>query len=101
KDPNAAGDLLTKEEAKEIDATISAILAAGFPDAAKATVYAGKLTVTAIFDPAKDPPLPSSKSTSQITLPNTNNMSYGYAFDGLHFKLADGSWLIAMSYHFK
>lgn len=97
-----AKDLLTKEEAKEVDAVIRAVIAAGFPDAANSSVHSGKLVVSATYDPDKDPaPLPSSASTMQATIPNTSRTTYTYTFEGLHFKLADGSWLISLAYHFK
>jgi hypothetical protein len=92
-------ELLTKEESREVEAILSGMIKAGFPDTVKATVYAGKLKISATFDP-KDPPLPSSASKTQMTNPNTMAMTYGYEFDGLHFKLADGSWLIGLLYHF-
>ena len=96
------GDLLTPEERKNIDALISAAVAAGFPDGAKASVHSGKLTVSATFDPQKEPaPLPSDASTTQMTNGGTSAVTYGYAFQGLHFKLADGSWIISLSYRFK
>ena len=97
-----ASALLTKEETKEVEAVIASAIAAGFPDATKAIVYSGKLHVSATFDPAKDPmPLPSSASNTQMTDPASTKVTYGYVFDGLHFKLTDGTWLIALSYGFK
>src|SRR4051812_30514923 len=94
--------LLTPAESKEADAVIAAMLAAGFPDAKGAVVYSGKLTVTATFDPAKEPhPLPSGASNMQRTDPNSSKVTYGYEFDGLHFKLADGSWVIGLACRFK
>src|SRR5436190_10927310 len=103
--PAAKADLpplLTPDEAKDVEAVIASILAAGFPDARGATVYAGKLAVSATFDPAKDPhPLPSSASTTQMTDPKSGKVTYGYEFDGLHLRLADGSWVIGASHRFK
>lgn len=101
--PNAANapSLLTPDEAKEVDAVIKSMLAAGFPDARKSTVYSGKLAVSATFDPDKaGPPLPSTASNVQMTVPNSTKMTYGYVFGGLHFKLADGSWIISLQYRF-
>ncbi len=96
-----AADLLKKEERKDVEAVIASLLAAGFPDAAKATVYNGPLSVQASFDPAKEPPpLPTSASTMQMTNGGSSTMTYGFEFDGLHFKLADGSWIISLAYHF-
>lgn len=96
------GDLLTPEETKAVDAVITAMVAAGFPDASKAEVHFGKLTASVTFDPAKEaPPLPTDASKTQMTNPGSTKMTYGYEFEGLHFKLADGSWLIALFYRFK
>lgn len=95
-----AAELLTKDEAKEVEAVISSMFEAGFPNTAKASVYVGKISVRATFDP-KFPPLPSSASKTQMTLPNSPNMANGFEFEGLHFKLADGSCLISLAYHFK
>lgn len=62
----------------------------------------GPLSVSATFDPAKEaPPLPADASKTQMTNPGSTKMTYGYAFDGLHFKLADGTWLISLAYRFK
>jgi hypothetical protein len=98
----APGDLLTPEERKSVEAFISAALAAGFPDGAKSAVHSGKLTVSATFDPEKEPaPLPSDTSTTQMTNSGSTKMTYGYAFQGLHFQLADGSWIISLAYRFK
>src|SRR2546427_769651 len=98
----APADLLTPEESKGIEAVVASMVAAGFPDAAKATVHFGKLSVSATFDPAKEPPpLPSDASGTQMTVPGSTRMTYGYAFEGLHFKLADGSWIISLSYRFR
>ncbi|GEM_PF-6640935 len=98
----APADLLTKAERKDVEAVIASMLAAGFPDAEKATVYSGPLSVKANFDPSKEPPpLPSSASGMQMTSPGSTNMTYGYEFDGLHFKLADGTWVIALAYTFE
>ncbi len=100
-DPKPAADLLKEEERAEIEATISAMLKAGFPDAAKATVFIGPLSVKATFDPGKErPPLPTSASGMQMTSPGSSEMTYGFEFDGLHFKLADGAWVIALSHVF-
>lgn len=94
--------LLTAAEAKNVEAVVASLLAAGFPDAKGATVYAGKVAVSATFDPAKEPhPLPSAASNTQMTDPKSSKVTYGYEFEGLHFKLADGSWVIATSHHFK
>ena len=98
----APGDLLTPEEVKGVDAVISSMIAAGFPDAAKSEVRFGKLGVTATFDPAKEPaPLPTNASGTQMTVPGSTRVAYGFSFDGLHVKLADGSWVISLSYRFK
>lgn len=100
--PGDGASLLNEQEAREAHAVIASMLAAGFPDTAKAGVYAGKLTVSATFDPTKGPsPLPTSASTMQMTIPNSSKVNYGFTFQGLHFKLADGSWVIAMQYRFK
>jgi len=93
--------LLTPDEVKGVDGVVAAMLAAGFPDARNATVYSGKITIHATFDPLKDPmPLPSDASNMQETIPSSAQVRYGYEFDGLHFKLADGSWLISVALHF-
>ncbi|HEY2587465.1 MAG TPA: hypothetical protein VGI81_17095 [Tepidisphaeraceae bacterium] len=98
----ATESLLSKPEAKGVDGVVDAMLAAGFPDAKGATVYCGKLDVSATFDPAKTPPpLPSDASRTQMTQPNSNQVTYGYEFNGLHFKLPEGSWIIALAYRFK
>ncbi|HET6250338.1 MAG TPA: hypothetical protein VFE47_21805 [Tepidisphaeraceae bacterium] len=102
--PARAGNaelLLSADETREIDAIIAAMFKAGFPDTAKAVVYSGPVNVTATFDPSKTaPPLPSEASKSQMTIPNSSKVTYSYEFNGLHFKLADGSWILALSYHF-
>lgn len=96
------GDLLTPEERKNVDAVLAAVVAAGFPDGAKASVHSGKLAVSATFDPQKEPaPLPSDASTTQMTNAGTSAVTYGYDFQGLHLKLADGSWIISLAYRFK
>jgi hypothetical protein len=96
------GDLLKPEEAKGVEAVISSIVAAGFPDGAKSEVHFGKLGVTATFDPAKDAaPLPTNASKTQMTVPGSTKIAYGFSFDGLHVKLADGSWVISLLYRFK
>jgi hypothetical protein len=96
------GPVLKADERKEARALIAAIVAAGFPDGKGAAVYAGKVAVSATFDPGQSPPpLPSSASTMQMSIPNSTRVTYGYSFDGTHFKLADGSWILALSYHFK
>jgi hypothetical protein len=98
----APGDLLTPEETKGIEAVIASMIAAGFPDAAKSEVHFGKLGVTATFDPTKETaPLPTNTSRTQMTVPGSTKMAYGFSFDGLHVKLADGSWLISLAYRFK
>ncbi len=96
----AAPTLLTPAQTKQAEAVVDALLKAGFPDTKGATVYTGKLAVSATYDPAKDaPPLPSEASNTQMTS-DTALVTYGYEFGGLHFKLADGSWLISMRFHF-
>jgi len=92
---------MTDSETKAVDAVVAAAKGAGFPDAKGATVYAGKISVLATFDPAKPAPLPSAASTMQESIPNSKDMTYGYTFEGLHFKLADGSWIISTAYRFK
>ncbi|HEX2746979.1 MAG TPA: hypothetical protein VHM91_03185, partial [Verrucomicrobiales bacterium] len=99
--PAAAASLLTPAESARIDALTAAFLKAGFPDAAKAVVYSGELSVSATHDPKGPPPLPSSRSKMQMTIPNSTSVNHTYEFDGLHFKLADGTWLISMQYRFK
>jgi hypothetical protein len=97
----ADAPLLTDAEAKEVAAVINAAILAGFPDADQAVVYSGALRVKATFDPDKERhPLPSLASTMQETHPNSPEITYGYEFDGLHFKLADGTWLIALRHRF-
>ena len=92
---------LSADEAKACDAVVDAMIKAGFPDATGATVYSGKVNVSATFDPTKAAPqLPSERSGMQETSPNSNDVTYGYALDGLHLRLADGSWLLSMRYHF-
>ncbi len=100
--PNVNAPLLAKDESARIEALITAFLKAGFPDAAKAEAYAGKLSVSAKFDPAKGaPPLPSSRSKMQMTDPDSSQTTYGYEFGGLHFKFPNGTWLISLAYRFK
>lgn len=97
-----AGSMLAKAEAKDVDAVIDSMIKAGFPDASGAGVYCGKLAVSATFDPTKAPPLlPTNASQTQITQPNSSAVTYGFEFDGLHFKLRDGTWIIALAYRFK
>jgi hypothetical protein len=96
-----AAEIVSKADEKEIAAVIDAIVAAGFPDAAKAKLYAGKLAVSANIDPKDPPPLPTSASNVQMTSPNSNKTTYQFPFSGLHAKLADDSWLIDLSYRFK
>jgi hypothetical protein len=94
--------LLTPDEAKAVDAVMASIVKAGFPDATKAVVYNGKIVVRATFDPDKEPsPLPTHLSDFQATIPDSKKMTYGFTFEGIHFKLADGSWLIAFTHRFK
>lgn len=93
--------LMTRDEAKEIDSVVSTLLKAGFPDSEKAVVYKGEITVSATFDPTKGMPLPSFASHIQHTLNDSELMTYGYKFKGLHFKLADGTWLFSVSFRFK
>src|SRR5437868_1047200 len=97
KTPLMSAELLTTAESNEIEAYKKALFAAGFPDTTKAVVYSGPLRVKATFDPAKETPLPSSASTMQET-GSTPLTTYGYEFKGLHFKLVDGSWVIALAY---
>jgi hypothetical protein len=99
--PSGNALLLSPGDVKKVDSIITAILKAGFPDALHAEVYSGQITVRATFDPGKDPmPLPSEASGLQETIPNSSRVIYGYQFDGLHFKLPDGSWIFSLSYHF-
>jgi hypothetical protein len=102
-DPPAKTELLTKNEAKEIDALISRFIKAGFPDATGATVYSGKLVVTAALDPGWERlPLPMRAVTTNVFRPDSaKTIVFSYEFDGLHFKLADGSWVIALAYWFR
>jgi hypothetical protein len=99
----AAAPLLTAAEAKDCDAVLATMVGAGFPDAAGASVYAGPIAVSATYDPAKTPPpLPTEASNTQETHGGgSTDVTYGYQFDGLHLKLADGSWVIAMRYRFR
>ena len=95
-----AGNLLKDDEARDVEAVISKAIDAGFPDATKALVYMGTLSVKATFDPSKDPnPLPSAASRMQMTGEN-GQMTYFYEFGGVHLKLADGSWVISLALHF-
>ncbi|HEY0909944.1 MAG TPA: hypothetical protein VGD75_06885 [Bradyrhizobium sp.] len=98
--PNESAALVTPSQEKQVKQVVASMLAAGFPDAHKAEVYSGKVAVKATFDPAKTTPLPSEASTMQMTNGEGKGMTYGYAFDGVHFKLSDGSWIIGLSYHF-
>lgn len=98
----APGDLLSPDETKGVEAVISAAIGAGFPDLAKGEVHFGKLSVTSTFDPVKEPaPLPTNASTTQMTVPGSTKVEYGFVFEGLHVKLADGTWLISLAYRFK
>ena len=99
--PAAAIEIVSKDDATEIAAVIKAVIAAGFPDAAGATLYAGKIAVTAKVDPNAPPPLPTSASNMQMTDPQSKKTTYQFQFDGLHAKLADGSWIIGLAHHFK
>ena len=54
--PANSGALLTKDESKELNAVLTAMEQAGFPDTAKSVAYSGKLAVSATFDPAKGTP---------------------------------------------
>lgn len=99
--PGTPAPLLTREESNEIDAVTVAILKAGFPDAANAVVYLGELSVSSTFDPKDPPPFPSSRSKMQMTVPNSTRVTNNYQFDGLHFKLPDGTWLISLHYRYK
>lgn len=95
-------NLLSREEAKAVEAVITSVVSAGFPDAAKGEVRSGKLEITANFDPAQEPaPLPTNASTTQMTIPGSTKVAYGFTFDGLHVRLADGSWIVALRYRFK
>jgi hypothetical protein len=101
KAPAEGASLLTAAEAKDVDAVVAAMVKAGFPDGRMAVVYQGKVHVSATFDPSKGaPPLPSDASAMQETIPNSPLVTYGYVFEGLHLKLADGSWIISLSMHF-
>lgn len=98
----APTELLTTDELKNFDEVISSIVAAGFPNAAKSEVRSGVLNVRVTFDPDKErPPLPIEASVTQATEPGSTRMTYGYRFQGVHFKLADGSWVISLAYWFK
>ena len=94
--------LLTGEETKEVNAVLAAMLAAGFPDGQHAHVYVGTIQVFAAFDPnGASRPLPARSAVTRMLVPDTRKVTHGYLFEGLHFKLADGSWIIALAYHFK
>ena len=96
----SADSLMSAEENKKCQTVVDALIKAGFPDGKGATVYAGKLAVSCTFDPGKtQPQLPSEASDTQMTS-DTALVTYGYKFEGLHFLLADGSWLIGLRYHF-
>ncbi len=96
----ATADLST-DDAKACDAVVEEMVKAGFPDATGATVYSGPVRVSATFDPSKTAPqLPSERSGMQETHPNSNEVTYGYQLDGMHVKLADGSWILSARYHF-
>src|SRR5262245_34140946 len=93
--------ILTPDESKAVEETIASLLKAGFPEGDKATVCFGTLSVLAVFDPEKEPsPLPSGASTMQMSA-GGGRMKYGYEFGGMHVKLADGTWLVSLSYRFK
>lgn len=97
-----AGDLLSPAEKKNVDAVITAVVAAGFPDGGKAAVHSGRLSISATIDSAKEqPPLPTDASRTQMTVPNSTKVTYGYEFDGVHAKLADGTWLVSLLYRYK
>ena len=94
--------VLTADEAKEIDGVVAAVIKAGFPDGAKAALWSGKFKISATFDSAKEAaPLPADLSTMQMTVPNSTKMTYVYEFEGLHLKLADGTWLLSFAHRFK
>ncbi|MCE9556972.1 MAG: hypothetical protein K8T91_26800 [Planctomycetes bacterium] len=97
----AAIEIVSKDDATQIAAVIKAVIAAGFTDAAGATLYAGKIAVTAKVNPEGLPPLPTSASNMQMTDPKSKKTTYQFQFDGLHAKLADGSWIFGLSHHFK
>ncbi|HLY10993.1 MAG TPA: hypothetical protein VKW04_16955 [Planctomycetota bacterium] len=95
-------DLLSPAERRNVEGVVAAVIAAGFPDAAMAVVHFGKLSVSATIDSAKEtPPLPTEASRTQMTVPNSTKVTYGYEFEGLHVKLADGTWLISLAYRYK
>ncbi|HET6251292.1 MAG TPA: hypothetical protein VFE47_26650 [Tepidisphaeraceae bacterium] len=93
--------LLTADETRELNAVLDAPIAAGFPDTRKAQIYVGSLVIMATFDPTKGPPpFPQETAKTHMMAGNSTNLTNGYIFSGLHFKLADGSWIVALRYHF-
>jgi hypothetical protein len=93
--------LLTAEESKAVAEVIASVAKAGFPEAKQAAIYSGKVFVRTTFDPEKDPcPLPSHLSDYQAGA-DGGKTTYGFTFDGIHFKLADGRWLFGLAYAFK
>lgn len=98
----APADLLTREESQGVQAMVSTMVAAGFPDAAGAEVHFGTLDIAASFDPAKTPgPFPSVVPMTQNSVSGSPLVTFGYTFYGLHLKLADGSWIVQLSYRYR
>ena len=92
---------LTPTERTDVDAVLAAVTKAGFPDAAGASAFVGPVAVSVTYDPAKaPPPLPTDASNTQMTGAGAAT-TYGYQFDGLHLKLANGSWVLNVQYHLK
>ncbi|MBA3939488.1 MAG: hypothetical protein H0X38_18720, partial [Planctomycetes bacterium] len=100
--PLAAADLISPDDEKALGMLMRTLRAVGFPDPTGATFVHGRLAVAATFDPSQaQMPLPSVASTTQETHPGSPLVTCGYAFDGLHLRLPDGSWIIAMAYRFR
>jgi hypothetical protein len=97
-DKPAGAPLLTAAETKDVDAVVKSLITAGFPDASHAVVYRGKVRVTATFDSShQSPPLPTELSGMQESVPNSTAAKYGFEFDGVHFKLPDGTWIFSVA----
>lgn len=94
-----AAEILSPAERKEIAELVNAVMAAGFPDAAKATLYRGELRIRATSGPhGEEPLLPCDSSQMQET--TETGVAYNFVFPGMHAKTASGTWLIGFDYNF-
>jgi len=94
-----AAEGLNPAERKEIAALVDAVIAAGFPDAKKATLYSGELRIRATSGPkGEEPLLPCDASQMQET--TETGVAYRFVLPGMHTKTASGAWLIGFNFNY-